>query len=123
MLGLKGIQQFLVDAPKAAVAHAHNVVAHLSGGHHLLHQRDGRLGTFSLPATPALLALGRQLFGEEPMLILQRHRAHHLWPALRVRDLPELPPGFELPPGPPDAALRAMRRRMADRQAAAQNAV
>jgi fatty acid desaturase len=76
--------------------------------HHLLHQREGRLGTFTLPATPVLLALGRHLFGEEPMLILQRHRAHHLWPALRVRDLPDLPPGFELPPGPPDAALRAL---------------
>lgn len=76
--------------------------------HHLLHQRDGRLGTFALPAPPALLAAGRQLFGEEPMLILQRHRAHHLWPALPVRELPELPPGFELPAGPPDAALRAM---------------
>jgi fatty acid desaturase len=77
--------------------------------HHLLHQRDGRLGTFSLPFSPGLLAAARQLFGEEPMLILQRHRAHHLWPSLRVRDLPDLPPGFDLPPGPPAAALHALR--------------
>ena len=76
--------------------------------HHLLHQRHGRLGTFALPASPGLQAAGRQLFGEEPMLILQRHRAHHLWPSLRVRDLPDLPPGFDLPAGPLDASLRAL---------------
>lgn len=76
--------------------------------HHLLHQRAGRLGTFPLPVKPALLAAGRRLFGVEPMLILQRHRAHHLWPGLRAHQLPDLPAGFELPPGRPDAALRAL---------------
>lgn len=75
--------------------------------HHLLHQRAGRLGTFALPGPTALHAVGRQLFGDEPMLILQRHRAHHLWPHLRVRELPELPAGLVLPPGRLDAALRA----------------
>jgi fatty acid desaturase len=74
--------------------------------HHLLHQRGGRLGTYALPGTPALFRAGRLLFGEEPMLILQRHRAHHLWPQLRVRDLPDLPPDLALPPG----ALHDARR-------------
>ncbi len=75
--------------------------------HHLLHQRDGRLGTFALPGTPMLFKLGRLLFGDEPMLILQRHRAHHLWPQLRVRELPDLPPELALPPGALDDARRS----------------
>ncbi len=67
--------------------------------HHLLHARQGRLGTFALPAPPALLRLGRWVFGKEPIDILTRHREHHLWPRLRVWELPELPRHLHLPPG------------------------
>ncbi|MGY0197172.1 fatty acid desaturase [Leptothrix sp. BB-4] len=65
--------------------------------HHLLHQRDGRHGTYALPAPRWLVTLGRQVFGHEPMQILLRHREHHLWPGLRVWELPELPPAYVLP--------------------------
>ena len=87
--------------------------------HHVLHNRGGRLGTFSLPVSDGVLRAGYALFGTEPMLILARHRAHHLWPELRVRELPDLPRGFELPPGPVTPALRAVARghaRAADRR-------
>jgi len=67
--------------------------------HHLLHARHGQLGTFALPAPPALIRLGQLLFGKEPIDILTRHREHHLWPRLRVWELPELPHHFNLPPG------------------------
>lgn len=67
--------------------------------HHLLHARGGQLGTFALPAPQILLQLGRALFGKEPIDILTRHREHHLWPRLRVWELPELPRDFNLPPG------------------------
>ena len=33
------------------------------------------------------------------MLILYRHRAHHLWPQLPLDALPDLPDDLELPPG------------------------
>jgi len=42
--------------------------------HHLLHNRGGALGTYALPLPGALVRAGRALFGEEPMLILSRHR-------------------------------------------------
>ncbi len=87
--------------------------------HHVLHSRDGRLGTFALPVPDAVVRIGGVVFGTEPMLILARHRAHHLWPELRVRDLPDLPGGFELPAGPVSPALRAAARVIAqgaDRQ-------
>ncbi len=81
--------------------------------HHVLHNRGGRLGTFSLPVSAGLLHAGQVLFGTEPMLILARHRAHHLWPELRVRELPDLPPAFELPPGPVTPAIRTAARGIA----------
>jgi fatty acid desaturase len=81
--------------------------------HHVLHNRNGRLGTFSLPVSEGALRVGYALFGTEPMLILARHRAHHLWPELRVRELPDLPRGFELPPGPVTPASRAAARALA----------
>jgi hypothetical protein len=81
--------------------------------HHVLHNRNGRLGTFSLPVSERVLGIGHALFGAEPMLILARHRAHHLWPELRVRELPDLPPEFVLPPGPVTPALRAAARGVA----------
>jgi fatty acid desaturase len=65
--------------------------------HHLLHNRRGELGTFALPFPPSCVRAGRMVFGDEPMLILTRHRSHHLWPDVRVRDLPQLPPDFALP--------------------------
>jgi fatty acid desaturase len=68
--------------------------------HHLLHNRTGALGTFAAPFPAALVRAGRALFGVEPMLILLRHRSHHLWPDVRVRDLPPLPAAFALPEGP-----------------------
>ena len=79
--------------------------------HHLLHNRHGRLGTYALPFPPWLVRAGRVLFGVEPMSILTQHRSHHLWPDVRVRDLPSLSPAFALPPGPVgrttlDAAVR-----------------
>jgi fatty acid desaturase len=81
--------------------------------HHVLHNRGGRLGTFSLPVSEGLLRAGYLLFGAEPMLILARHRAHHLWPELRVRELPDLPRTFELPPGPVTPAVRTAARDLA----------
>jgi fatty acid desaturase len=81
--------------------------------HHILHNRDGRLGTFALPVPDAALRIGGVVFGAEPMLILARHRAHHLWPELRVRDLPDLPRGFDVPAGPIAPALRAAARAIA----------
>jgi fatty acid desaturase len=75
--------------------------------HHLLHNRRGALGTYALPFPPGLVRAGAALFGTEPMLILVRHRAHHLWPDVRVRDLPHLPAAFALPPGPITKATRA----------------
>ena len=81
--------------------------------HHVLHNRSGRLGTFSLPVSERVLRAGYALFGTEPMLILARHRAHHLWPELRVRELPDLPRTFELPPGPVTPAMRAAARAVA----------
>ena len=68
--------------------------------HHLLHNRRGELGTFALPFPPACVRAGRALFGDEPMLILTQHRSHHLWPDVRVRDLPHLPADLSLPPAP-----------------------
>jgi fatty acid desaturase len=68
--------------------------------HHLLHNRHGALGTFALPFPAACVRVGRALFGAEPMLILTQHRSHHLWPDVRVRDLPALPADFELAPRP-----------------------
>jgi hypothetical protein len=81
--------------------------------HHVLHNRDGSLGTFALPVSGAVLRIGCAVFGVEPMLILARHRAHHLWPELRVRDLPDLPRGFDIPAGPVSPALRAAARAIA----------
>lgn len=81
--------------------------------HHILHSRDGRLGTFALPVTDGVVRIGGAVFGTEPMLILARHRAHHLWPELRVRDLPDLPRGFDIPAGPITPALRATARAIA----------
>ena len=66
--------------------------------HHLLHNRHGALGTFALPFPAACVRAGRALFGDEPMLILTQHRSHHLWPDVRVRDLPHLPADVALPP-------------------------
>lgn len=68
--------------------------------HHLLHNRDGAFGTYALPFPPWLVFAGRAVFGVEPMLILTQHRSHHLWPDVRVRDLPRLPSAFAVPPGP-----------------------
>ncbi len=65
--------------------------------HHLLHQRGGQHGTYTLPAPAWLVAIGRRVFGQEPIQILLRHREHHLWPGLRVWELPELPPAYVLP--------------------------
>jgi hypothetical protein len=67
--------------------------------HHLLHRHGGRTGTFALPCSAWARQLGGLLFGREPMLILTRHRAHHLWPRLHVHALPDLPGDLELPPG------------------------
>ena len=75
--------------------------------HHLLHNREGTLGTYALPFPTALARAGRALFGDEPMMILARHRSHHLWPDVRVRDLPPLPAAFALPEGPVTQATLA----------------
>ena len=37
--------------------------------HHVLHNNDGRLGTFSLPAPDAMARMARVLFGAKSMLI------------------------------------------------------
>ena len=80
--------------------------------HHALHNRRRVLGTYALPFPPRLTRAARALFGEEPMLILERHRSHHLWPEVRVRDLPELPASFELPEGPVTLATLAAAREL-----------
>ena len=59
--------------------------------HHVLHSLDGRLGTFPLPVSRAVVGLAERLFGREPMLILTEHERHHEWPRVRARDLPLLP--------------------------------
>jgi len=68
--------------------------------HHLLHNRRGALGTYALPFSQWVVRTGRVIVGVEPMLILTQHRSHHLWPDVRVRDLPHFPATFVLPPGP-----------------------
>jgi hypothetical protein len=59
--------------------------------HHVLHNVEGRLGTFPLPVSSGVLMVARALFGREPMLILTAHERHHSWPRVRARDLPLLP--------------------------------
>jgi hypothetical protein len=59
--------------------------------HHVLHNADGRLGTFPLPVSAPVIRAARVLFGKEPMLILTEHERHHRWPRVRARDLPMLP--------------------------------
>ena len=81
--------------------------------HHLLHNRRGALGTYALPFPSWFVQTGRLVFGDEPMLILTQHRSHHLWPDVRVRDLPHLPSTFALPPGPLGSAARAAAARCA----------
>jgi hypothetical protein len=68
--------------------------------HHLLHNRRGALGTYALPFPSWFVRTGQLVVGDEPMLILTQHRSHHLWPDVRVRDLPRLPPKFVVQPGP-----------------------
>ena len=75
--------------------------------HHVLHNRRGALGTYALPMSAGVACAGRAFFGQEPMLILARHRSHHLWPEVRVRDLPALPASFDLPEGPVTLATLA----------------
>jgi len=75
--------------------------------HHLLHNRRGALGTYALPFPSWFVRAGQLVVGDEAMLILSQHRSHHLWPDVRVRDLPRLPPTFALPPGPVTAATIA----------------
>jgi fatty acid desaturase len=75
--------------------------------HHQLHNRGGRLGTYALPWPAGLVRIGRVIFGDEPMQILTQHRSHHLWPAVRVGDLPTLSATFSLPPGPVSTATMA----------------
>lgn len=80
--------------------------------HHLLHNRRGALGTYALPFPPWLARAGGAIFGAEPVLILTQHRSHHVWPDVRVRDLPHFPAEFLLPPGPvTPATLAAAARR------------
>jgi hypothetical protein len=85
--------------------------------HHLLHNRGGRLGTYALPCPARLVRIGRLVFGDEPMQILTRHRSHHLWPSVKVRELPVLPPAIVLPPGPISAATLAAAARFAGPEA------
>jgi fatty acid desaturase len=59
--------------------------------HHVLHNVDGELGTFRLPAPDPIVRAARLLFGQEPMLILTEHERHHQWPRVRAKDLPFLP--------------------------------
>jgi hypothetical protein len=80
--------------------------------HHLLHNRRGALGTYPLPFPPWFVRAGRAILGDEPMRILALHRSHHLWPDVRVRDLPELPPDFDLPAGPVSPMTRAAAARL-----------
>jgi hypothetical protein len=81
--------------------------------HHLLHNRRGALGTYALPFPAWFVRAGRTIVGAEPMLILTQHRSHHLWPDVRVRDLPHLPSTVALPPGPLGRAARAAAARRA----------
>lgn len=81
--------------------------------HHLLHNQRGALGTYALPFPAWLVRAGRVVVGSEPMQILTQHRSHHLWPNVRVRDLPRLPPAFALPPGPLGPATLADAARCA----------
>jgi fatty acid desaturase len=56
--------------------------------HHVMHSRDGELGSFALPALPrGWLATARVLFGREPVTIVSEHRVHHRCAAIRARDL------------------------------------
>lgn len=59
--------------------------------HHVLHNLDGELGTFRLPASDRVVRAARVVFGREPMLILTEHERHHQWPRVRAKDLPLLP--------------------------------
>jgi fatty acid desaturase len=59
--------------------------------HYALHNSDGVLGTFPLPASTAIVRAAGFLFGREPLLILTEHERHHLWPRVRARDLVRLP--------------------------------
>ena len=86
--------------------------------HHLLHNRRGALGTYALPFPRWFARAGRAIFGAEPMLILSEHRSHHVWPDVRVRDLPHFPPEFALPPGPVTPATLAEAARRASPPAA-----
>ena len=81
--------------------------------HHLLHNRRGALGTYALPLPDWFVRAGCAIVGAEPMRILALHRSHHLWPDVRVRDLPALPPTFDLPAGPVSAMTRAAAARLA----------
>lgn len=60
--------------------------------HYVLHNDDGRLGTFPLPVSRGVVRAAEWLFGKEPMLILTEHERHHQWPRVRARDLVQLPP-------------------------------
>jgi fatty acid desaturase len=56
--------------------------------HHVMHNRDGALGSYALPVLPrGTLALARTLFGAEPVTIVAEHRVHHACAAVRARDL------------------------------------
>lgn len=59
--------------------------------HHVLHNDEGRLGTFPLPLARGVVRAAGLAFGAEPMLIITEHERHHLWPRVRARDLPRLP--------------------------------
>ena len=119
--GLRLAAFVIVAALNPAVFLLYWVVLRLSIGaagfvfHHVLHNRDGELGTFALPIPDRVLRAGAWVFGTEPMLILARHRAHHLWPELRVRDLPDLPRELQVPAGPVSPAFRAAARSLAPR--------
>jgi fatty acid desaturase len=56
--------------------------------HHVMHSRDGALGSFAFPVVPrGTLAVLRAVFGVEPVTIVREHRAHHRDPSVRARDL------------------------------------
>jgi len=56
--------------------------------HHLMHNRDGALGTFAFPGVPRrAVAMAQLAFGREPVTIVREHRAHHRDPSVRARDL------------------------------------
>jgi fatty acid desaturase len=59
--------------------------------HYALHNSDGVLGTFPLPASNSIVRAAGVLFGREPVLILTEHERHHQWPRVRARDLLQLP--------------------------------